>query len=98
MCDTDLTLAESRKSCRNARVTLVLDLRDVFFETNTPWKSCDVQGDFFELWVGIGACNREMSCGQMVRKVRGEQRCKSGGHVRKLKRTSGSPGRISVVL
>jgi hypothetical protein len=32
MCDTDLTLAESRKSCRNARVTLVLDLRDVFLK------------------------------------------------------------------
>ena len=31
MCDMDLTLTESRNSCRIARATLVLDLRDVLF-------------------------------------------------------------------
>ena len=102
-CGTDLTLEEWRKSCRNARATLVLDLRlrDVFFLfffKQTLLGSLVMSSDFFELWVGVGACNRTELWTAGWELVRGEQRCKSRGHVRKSKRTSGSPGLISVVL
>ena len=44
-----------------------------------------MSSDFFELWVGVGACNRTELWTAGWELVRGEQRCKSRGHVRNRK-------------